>query len=198
MSHRRSSDVNVRVRRAAAFALAIAGSLESVAAATATATAAGSGVQPFDAAAPPVRIGQTLAELLSSWGERATFGADCGSWRGPSVDQDVAWRGEALRIMALLRGDRVAALRFEQTLDGVPGLAQCAAGLDAFQRKWLVAAGIDAGAAHEAAYDGPVIRATRAAAKAGLAIGTFEGDYRESRAQCRVALVVTQPLLKPP
>ena len=146
----------------------------------------------FDVRQPPARVGEALADVLSDWGQRATFGADCGSWRGPSVDLDIAWRGEYLRLMALLRGDRVAALRYEQTLDGTPGFGQCAAHLDAFQRKWLNA-GIAAGAPRDAVYDGPVIRAVREAGRGGLTIGTFEGDYRESRAQCRVALIITEP-----
>ena len=153
----------------------------------------GDAVSPaLDVRHPPARIGQALADVLSNWGERATFGADCGSWRGPSVDLEVAWQGEPLRVMALLQGDRVTALRYEQTLEGTQDAAQCVVRLDVFQRKWREA-GVVAGDERERVYDGPVIRAARSAVRAGFAVGSFEADYRQSRTQCRVALVVTRP-----
>ena len=148
--------------------------------------------QGFDPAHPPAAIGESLALLLERWGERAVFGADCGSWRGASVDLDVRWSGLSLRVMALLLGDRVVALRFEQAPQSADDFAQCEAHLTTFQSNWS-AIGVTAGARSESVYDGPVIRAVRSAAKPGGAIGTFEADYRASRGECRVALVVTQP-----
>jgi hypothetical protein len=120
------------------------------------------------------------------------FGADCGSWRGASVDLDVRWSGEKLLVMALLQGDRVAALRFERTLQDTDDFAQCESHLTAFQSNWS-ATGVRSAGQRGIIYDGPIVRAVRAAAKSGRAIGTFEADFRASRRECRVALIVTQP-----
>ena len=126
------------------------------------------------------------------------FGADCGSWRGASVDLDVQWRGEKMRVMSLLQGDRVVALRFERLFDRTQTLPQCESRLGEFQGGWHDF-GLTGGAPSDPVYDGPVIRAVRAAANAGRTVGTFEGDYRASRGECRVALVITRPtvLIRP-
>ena len=146
----------------------------------------------FDSANPPVRVGATLGEVLSNWGERASFGADCGSWRGPSVDRDFRWRGARLRVMALLKGERVAAVRYEQAAEGSRGFAECDAQLTVFQSYWSQS-GIVAGADSEVVYDGPVKRRVRGAGRQATAVGRFEADYRASRTECRLALILTEP-----
>ena len=146
----------------------------------------------FDPQHPPAAIGESLAQVLARWGERAIFGADCGSWRGASVDLDLAWQGRPLRVMALLQGDRVAALRFERTRDDAASFAQCEVQLSDFQAAWS-ATGIEAGERRATVYDGPVLRAVHAANRQRRSIGTFEGDYRASRTVCKAALVITQP-----
>ncbi len=146
------------------------------------------GPRDFDPLHPPAAIGETLAQVLARWGEAASFGADCGSWRGPSVDTLMRWRGDELRVMALLRGDRVTALRYERRSGRSPDFEHCLSQLNAFAAQWK-GSGIDAGDAREPLYDGPVLRAVRPAMRQGLVNGSFEADYRASREECRVALI---------
>ena len=143
----------------------------------------------FDPSHPPAAIGETLAQVLSRWGEAASFGADCGSWRGPSVDTQMRWRDEDLRVMALLRADRVSALRYERRAGRIGRFEDCLTFLNSFATDWM-ASGIQAGDAAEPVYDGPVQRSVRPALVRGITGGRFEADYRASRAECRVALVV--------
>jgi hypothetical protein len=144
----------------------------------------------FDPAHWPAQIGESLSAVLERWGEAATFGADCGSWRGPSVDTAVVWRGRELRVMGLLLGNRIDALRFERTGVRSADLPACQAQLQSFTQEWSQAAGLSAGAAN-LTYDGPTLRLISPALDDGRPVGTFEADYRASRAECRLALVRT-------
>lgn len=144
----------------------------------------------FDPSHPPAAIGETLAQVLSRWGEAASFGADCGSWRGPSVDTRVRWRDEELRVMALLRADRVMALRYERRAGRSSNFTDCLAFLNAFAADWKDS-GVGTGDVAESVYDGPVLRSVRPALLQGMVGGRFEADYRASREECRVALVIT-------
>lgn len=146
----------------------------------------------FDPAHPPAAIGETLAQVLSRWGEAASFGADCGSWRGPSVDRHLRWHDEELRVMALLRADRVTALRYERRAGRHSSFAECLTVMQSFADDWN-GSGIQAGDAAEPVFDGPVQRSVRPALLRGIAGGRFEADYRASREECRVALVVLAP-----
>ena len=143
----------------------------------------------FDPSHPPAAIGETLAQVLSRWGETASFGADCGSWRGPSVDTQLRWRDEDLHVMALLRADRVSALRYERRAGRIESFEDCLTFLKSFATDWK-ASGIETGDAAEPVYDGPVQRSVRPALLKGITGGRFEADYRASRGECRVALVV--------
>lgn len=143
----------------------------------------------FDPAHPPAAIGETLAQVLSRWGEAASFGADCGSWRGPSVDTQMRWRDEELRVMALLQADRVTALRYERRAGRTSSFTDCLTFLSGFAADWK-GSGVQIGDAAEAVYDGPVQRSVRPALLKGLVGGRFEADYRASRGECRVALLV--------
>ena len=152
------------------------------------AASAAAGEPDFDPAHPPAAVGESLSQVLARWGGAAYFGADCGSWRGPSVDTRLRWRGEELRVMALLKGDRVTAMRYERRAGRSDDFAQCLSQLNAFAEDWK-GSGIDVGEVADTQFDGPVMRAVRSATRPGMQGGSFEADYRASRAECRVALV---------
>jgi hypothetical protein len=143
----------------------------------------------FDPSHPPAAIGESLAQVLSRWGEAASFGADCGSWLGPSVDTQMRWRDKDLHVMALLRADRVTALRYERRSGGSASFEDCLTLLNSFTTDWK-ASGIETGNTAEPVYDGPVQRSVRPALLQGMIGGRFEADYRASRGECRVALIV--------
>lgn len=157
------------------------------ASAVSTAHAAG-----FDPQRWPAHIGDTLGAVLTRWGQSATFGADCGSWRGPSVDMAMSWQGQELRVMALLRGDRVDGLRFERSGERSTALSQCQLQLDAFVKDWTGAEALAVGT-EELLFDGPVLRTIRPALSNNRVVGRFEADYRASRSECRLALMRTAP-----
>jgi hypothetical protein len=61
--------------------------------------------------------------------------------------------------------------------------------MNSFTGDWK-RSGIDAGTTLEPVYDGPVQRIVRPALLRGTVAGRFEADYRSSRGECRVALVI--------
>ena len=90
--------------------------------------------------------------------------------------------------------NRVGALRFEQAVSPVDDVPACDGALADFAEQWR-RSGYTAEGAYSPVFDGPVQRSARNAMRHGQRVGRFEADFRASRAECRVALVlsVTQP-----
>ena len=142
-----------------------------------------------DAWKSPIKIGETLDQVMANLGERATFGADCGTWTGPAVDTTLSWGRDDLQVMGLLQGNRVASVRFEQTVPAINDVDACDASLADFADRWR-RSGYVPGNSDAPLFDGPLQGTMREAFRHGERVGRFEAEYRASRRQCRVALIV--------